>query len=127
MGYTDGTGVNGMAASAVHSEDWRGSKSETYVSFPGPLSTVAGSERGAVALGLDSEVADLLFLLTDSQTALRTAVNLSRGHPPRSGVEVRLKQALHKRRDKDTAIAWIRGHTGIPGNEKADVRATYES
>lgn len=28
---------------------------------------------------------------------------------------------------KDIKIAWVRGHIGIEGNEKADYRATYES
>jgi len=37
-----------------------------------------------------------------------------------------MKQALHKR-DQDTAIAWIRSHIGIPGNERVGRRAAYES
>jgi len=67
----------------------------------------------------------MLFLLTDSQAALVT--HSDQPKPPRSGIEVLLKKALHKRRDQDTAIAWIRSHIGIQGNEKADKRAAYES
>jgi len=58
---------------------------------------------------------------------LRNAINLSTSQPPRSGVEVQLKQALHNRRDKDTAISRIYRQIGIPGNERADRREEYES
>jgi len=73
-----------------------------YGSFLGPLATVGDSERGAAA---GRETTNRLFLLTDLQTALQSAINLSNGYPRRSGIERRLKQALHKRRDQDTAIA----------------------
>jgi len=88
VGYTDGTGANGMAASAVYSEYWRGFRDKAYGTFLGPLSSVADAERRALALGMEKESAGMLLLLTDSQTALRTAITLSRGQPPRSGVEV---------------------------------------
>lgn len=104
MGYTDGTVAGGMAALAVYSEDWRGRAEMKYGAFLGRLAAVLDAERKAVALRVGKETADMLFLLTDSQSALRTAINLSRGHPPGSGEEVLLKQALHRRRDQDTAI-----------------------
>jgi len=53
-------------------------------------------------------------------SALRAAV-------PRSGIEKQLKEALFKRRDQDTAIAWTPSHIGIPGDEKPDERAEFES
>ena len=72
---------------------------------------MAGAERKAVALSLEQEKADMLYILTDSQAALHTALNLSQGAPPRSGVEKDLKKALWNRKDQDTAITWIRSHT----------------
>jgi len=90
VGYTDGAGINGMAASAVYSEDWTGFE-ETYGAFLGPLSTVADAERRALALGASNETTDMLFLLTDSLTALQTAINLRSAQPPRSGIEIQLK------------------------------------
>lgn len=46
---------------------------------------------------------------------------------PRSGIEKDFKQALRQRSNTETAIAWVRSHMGIPGNETADERATFEA
>lgn len=116
-----------MAAAGVHAEDRRDRPSSSYGAFLGTLAAVADAERKGLALCLERETADMLYLLTDSQAALHTALNLSQGVPPRSGLEVALKKALWNRRDQDTAITWIRSHIGIPGNVKADRRAAYES
>ena len=67
------------------------------------------------------------FILSDSQAALQTSLNLSRGIPPRSGIEVQLKAALRLRGHLDTGIAWIGVHIGIPGNEKTDELAAFAS
>jgi len=87
---------------------------------------VADAERKAIALGLEQETADMHYLLTDSQAALHTDLNLSKGVPPKSGVEKELKMALWKRRDQDMAVAWIRSHIGIPGNDNADRKVAFE-
>jgi len=78
MCYTDGTGADGEAASAAYSEDHKGRPSHLRGTFLGQLATVAGVERTAMVLGL-GDTADMLYLLTDPQTALHTLINLSRG------------------------------------------------
>jgi len=39
---------------------------------------------------------DRLFILTDSQVALQTAINLSRGASPRPGIERELNRLLRR-------------------------------
>ena len=91
----------------------------------GPLCSVADGERLAIALALEEEEAEMICLVSDSQTAVQTVHNLSKGEPPRSQIECRIKAALKS--GKDIGILWVRGHIGIPGNERADHRAEYES
>jgi len=88
--------------------------------------SIADSERMAIGMGCALE-GSMNFILTDSQAALRSVINLSKGQPPRSGIEREIKDFLVKRSGEDTAIAWIRSHIGIPGNEKADKLASFTS
>ena len=67
----------------------------------------------------------MICLVSDSQAAIQTVHNLSKGQPPRSQIESRIKDALRSP-NKDIGL-WVRGHIGIPGNKKADKRAEYES
>lgn len=55
--------------------------------------------------------------------------NLCNGQPPRSGIESQIKVQLRQRSDhaQDTAIAWVRSHVGIPGNEEAGKLANWSS
>jgi len=84
-------------------------------------------ERRATVGAANNNREDILFILTDSRAALQTSLNISQSAPPRSGIEVQLKEALRKQGHLDTAIAWIRGHIGTPGNEKADELAAFTS
>ncbi|KAF8437771.1 hypothetical protein BGX38DRAFT_1273896 [Terfezia claveryi] len=61
--------------------------------------------------------------------SLQAPRNLAKGGPPRSSIERKLKDALARRASlaTATAIGWVRSHIGIPGNEKADRQAAYES
>jgi len=114
IGYTDGTGVNGTAA--------LGEREPTRPrgGFLGGMATVVAAKRKAMALGAEQGTAEMLFSPTDYLAALYTAMNLSNGTLPRSGVEIDLKNALRRRRDQETHIAGIRSHIGIPSNVTAD-------
>ncbi|KAF8424843.1 hypothetical protein EV426DRAFT_716505 [Tirmania nivea] len=94
--------------------------------FLGTLATVSDGEEKGITLALDSDV-DKLLILTDSMAGKQAVLNLSKGAPPRSGIEERLKDLLRRRAYQTTAIGWVSSHIGIPGNEKADKRAAYES
>jgi len=69
----------------------------------------------------------MVIIMTDSRSPHQTTPNLSRGAPPRSGIERRIKDALVSRSNHDTAICWIRSHIGIASNTAADDRASFES
>ena len=54
-------------------------------------------------------------------------MNFCRGASPHSDIEVQIEDGLRKTASEDTAIAWIRSHIGIPGNEYADRLAAFIS
>ena len=98
--------------------------------YLGNMATVADAERKGIQLSLDILKEDhMVLLLSDSQAAIDTVHNLARGKPARSGTERAIKQSLNLRQDKgqDTAIAWVRAHIQIPGNEEADALALFSS
>ena len=128
VAYSDGCGRDNHNSFACHREDRRGSKPHTTGGYLGPTTTVADSERRGVLEALQSDD-DMLLILTDSMAAKATAINLSRGAPPRPQIERDIKARLRQRETLglDTGISWVRAHIGIQGNELADRRATFES
>ena len=124
--YTDGTGREQQVAAGVYSEDRKGNPPRTYGAFGGSSCSVADGERLAIALASEEEEVDMIWQLSDSQAAIQAVRNLSKGKPPRSHIECRIKKALLDR-TRDIGILWIKGHIGIPGNEEADKRAEFES
>ena len=68
----------------------------------------------------------MICLVSDSQVAVKSVHNIRKGHPPHSYIERRIKEALRSQ-IRDVGILWVRGHIGIPGNEKGDNREEYES
>jgi len=88
---------------------------------------VADGERKGLELAFHQAPPDRkICVLSDSSTAIQTALALSRGAPPRSGVEIALRDRILAR-NHNTAVAWIRGHIGIQGNTIADNLAEFHS
>lgn len=117
--FTDGTGREGHSAAGICSEG----------GYLGPLATVQDAELFAIALALEREEGVAIIILSDSRKATQIVYAMSSGDSPRSGIEKRIKAALHRRHKAhmDTAIAWVRGHIGIQGNSKADHTAALHS
>ena len=70
IGYGDGTGRKGLAASGVYSEDAKGNPSSEYGTYLGDLATVADAERTAIMLVLENEGSSTLAVAFDSQAAI---------------------------------------------------------
>lgn len=109
LSYTDGTGRKEGAA-AVFSQDWRGGGDTKKERWLGNTSTASDAEREAIGLACSDQDTDMHFILTDSQAVLQSVLNISRGSPPRSGIEVHIKSALRQRAHSDTAFSWVLGH-----------------
>jgi len=87
--------------------------------FLGDLATVADGESKGLTLAITlAPTYRKICVLSDSLTAIYTALQLSRGEPPRSGVKAELRDSI-RNREQPTAVAWIRGHTGLQGNTNA--------
>jgi len=63
--------------------------------------------------------------MTDSTAAMQTVLSLATYNPPRSAIEAETKSLLMERTSLD-ATSWVRSHTGIIGDEKADTRAVFD-
>ena len=120
---TDGSGAEGIQAAGVDSAGPCGTTSKSYGEYLGEMTSVADAERLGLALALEREHPEQpLALASDSQAAISTLRSLSKGAPPRSGIEVRLKDALSRRTGEPGAL-WVRRHIGIASNERADRKA----
>lgn len=68
-------------------------------------------ELQAIHPTLSTKGSDMITTLSDSQAAVQTVFNMSKGAPPRSGVEADMKSILVEYADEnDIRIAWVRGH-----------------
>ena len=67
----------------------------------------------------------MICLVSDSQAAIQTVHNLSKGRPPVPTSSAGSKE--HSNPRQETGILWAKGHICIPGNEKADRKAEFES
>lgn len=85
-----------------------------------------------ITLSLQSLQQDnTILLLSDSQVAVQSVVNLCQGHPPRTGIERQTKELLADRQKLPTghrSRLGARTHKEfIPGNEAANKLANWSS
>jgi len=119
--YTNGTGRERQEAVAYFSDQHQGGF------FLEDLASMANAERENLCLALNKiRGSPKVCILTDSTTAIQTALNLTRGQPPRSGIEAELKREIGDR-SHPTAVAWIRSHIVLHGNTQSDELATLHS
>lgn len=115
--YTEGTGIQGMVARAAYSTDREGGLRDT--------ATVAEGELQEIHLALTTEDSDMVAILSDSQAAIQSISNMSKGALPRSGIEADIKTALVQSADRrDVKIAglepcWYRREGGLRSASKA--------
>ena len=120
LAYSDGSGKDLNVGSGAYVPE---SKLEEGA-FLGNLASVADGERRGMTLAINAGPRDKkLCVLSDSFTAI---LQLSRGDPPRSGIETDLRTSILSRQ-QPTAVAWIRGHLGLEGNTRADHLAELHS
>lgn len=101
--YSDVSGRGSQVAAGSYIEGMESG------AFLGSLASVADGERKGITLGLTHSPTDRkVCILTDSMTAIHTALQLSRGEPLRSRIETELRDSLLNRRHS-TAVAWIGG------------------
>ena len=123
--YTDGSGLENKAAGAFTRSSHTGlHRDRTGSKYLGTRATHFDGELNGIAQALEeSREVNLLAILTDSKPAISTIRKLDSGTaPPRSEIEARILSELCKRTHEqlDTGLAWVKGHKGIEGNEKAD-------
>ena len=128
--YSDGTGRELHAAAATVAASRRYTPPPPSHKYLGTLATVADAERQGILLSLRTLRHDhSVLLLSDCQAAIDTVTNLTKGQPPRSGIESEIKSLIQERNNSnhDTAISWVRAYVQIPGNEEADRLANWGS
>jgi len=111
LAFSDGTGRGSQVVAGAYLGD-----NNQGGAFLGNLASVEEGERQSITLAIKKAPTNRkLCILTDSMTAINTALQLSRGEPPRSGVEIELRNRL------------IRSHIAISGNTHADRIAEFRS
>ncbi|KAF8451403.1 hypothetical protein BGX38DRAFT_1269417 [Terfezia claveryi] len=124
-GWGEG-GHSGFGGNLLRQPEPRGTP-EDYGGFLGDQATVADGELFAMQLALSTEDAELLTILSDSQAAIQAVRNMNTGSPPRCDIEKEIKARVVSNPHRDLQLAWVRGHLGIPGNEKAGRIADFQS
>ena len=123
--YSDRSGLENKAAGAFTRSSHTGLHRDRAGSkYLGTRATHFDGELNGIAQALEeSREVNLLAILTDSKPAISVIRKLDSGAaPPRSEIEARILHELCKRTHEklDTGLAWVKGHKGIEGNEKAD-------
>ena len=126
LAYSDGSGRNSNVSSGAYVQDGRPGE-DKHGDFLGNLASVADLERKGIALAITHAPSNRkVCILSDSTTAIHSALQLSGGAPPRSDHETDLRESFLARKH-DTVVAWIRGHIGLEGITIADQLAELHS
>lgn len=107
--YSDGSRLDEAAAAATTS----------MAEYLGTHATVMDAELLGICLALESRHTSIAL---DSQAAITRAALLYT-EPARSWIELRLQESCRK----GCTVAWVRGHSGVVGNEQADRRANLRA
>ena len=123
--YTDGSKLNGRAGASFYIEYASGSQTDQNFFHLGRYSTVFQAEVVAIAevakkLIMDRIVNEKIIILVDSQAAILAIQN---NIVKSNTVLTCIKNLNILGKNNDVTIAWTPGHTGIQGNEKADILA----
>ena len=123
--YTDGSKINRRAGASFYIEYASGSQTAEKFFHLGRYSTVFQAEVFAIAevakkLIMEKTLNEKIIILADSQAAILAIQN---NIVKSNTVLTCIKSLYILGKDNDVTTAWTPGHTGIQGNEKADILA----